>query len=157
LAIDQARKGAWSIFDNDAKRLERYGTFHFPGKKCRFSKATLQITALVDGLLKADPDIRAVFIEDIQLRVNVNGFKLLAQLRGALINLFEGAGVPYGSVYPAKWQAFCGANVKGRTKELSKAFARDMFGVDTDDDNLSDAICIGWYVVNDFDWDKLET
>lgn len=88
LAIDQARNGAWAIFNYETKELEKYGTFSFGSKKYTYAKAILAIETLVDELIKEN-DIAAVFIEDIQLRVNVQSFKKLAQLQGVLVNLFE--------------------------------------------------------------------
>lgn len=106
-------------------------------------------------------DIDVVFIEDTQLRQNAQSFKKLAQLQGALINLCEGLAVPYESVPPTRWQSYCGA--RGRSvkeqksnimegpkasKLLSMQFVRNQFGIETDNDNLADAICIGWFAIN---------
>lgn len=88
LAIDQARNGAWAIFNYETKELEKYGTFSFGSKKYTYAKAILAIETLVDELIKEN-DIAAVFIEDIQLRVNVQSFKKLAQLQGVLVNLLR--------------------------------------------------------------------
>ena len=35
------------------------------------------------------------------------------------------------------------------SKMLSIQFVKDQFGIETENDNLADAICIGWYVVNE--------
>ena len=37
---------------------------------------------------------------------------------------------------------------KKQSKILSIQFAKEQFGIDTENDNLADALCIGWYVVN---------
>jgi len=156
LAIDQARKGAWAVFDTQTKALEHYGVWEFPNRIYPFPKAVHEITSLIDGLLK-EHGIGAVYIEDVSLGPNPQAFKRLAQLQGALINLFEqlseadttrGSGIAYGIVPPTQWQTFCGALQKHRTKELSLAFARERFGISTEDHNLADAICIGWHAVN---------
>ena len=64
-------------------------------------------------------DIAAVFIEDIQLRVNVQSFKKLAQLQGVLVNLFEKNEYLYSFVAPTQWQNYCKA--RGRsTKEIKE-------------------------------------
>lgn len=119
---------------------------------------------LVDSIIK-EQNISAVFIEDIQLRVNVQSFKKLAQLQGVLINLFERNEYLYDFVAPTQWQNFCKARSrnakevkekitsldtsgKKESKMLSIQFVREKFGIDTENDNLSDAICIGYYVVN---------
>ena len=167
LAIDQARNGAWAIFNYETKELEKYGTFSFGSKKYTYAKAILAIETLVDELIKEN-DIAAVFIEDIQLRVNVQSFKKLAQLQGVLVNLFEKNEYLYSFVAPTQWQNYCKARGrstkenkkkiktleaagKKESKILSIQFVKDKFKVDTDNDNLSDAICIGHYAVNHFE------
>jgi len=71
----------------------------------------------------------------------------------------------YGYVAPSQWQNFCkarGRNSKeiksqvlavesGGKKEskiLSIQFVKDQFGIETENDNLADAISIGFYVTN---------
>lgn len=166
LAIDQARNGAWSVFDYETKTLEAYGVFSFNNKDYTYAKAIRAIEELVDSLIKTY-DISAVFIEDIQLRVNVQSFKKLAQLQGVLINLFEKNEYLYDFVVPTQWQNYCKArgrsskeikekikalelSGKKESKILSIQFVKEKFNVDTDNDNLSDAICIGYYAVNHF-------
>lgn len=111
----------------------------------------MNIEATVSSLLSTY-DISAVFIEDIQLRINVYSFKRLAQLQGVLINLFEKSEYLYGYVAPVQWQAYCyGKASKNSSKEHSIQFVKTHFNIETKNDNLADAICIGWYVVNNID------
>lgn len=164
LALDQARSGAWSVYEYETGNLIGYGTFSFDTKKYTYAKAIMHIEEIVVSVIKAY-DISAIFIEDIQLRANVQAFKKLAQLQGVLVNLFERNEYLYGFVAPTQWQNFCRARgrnskeVKSRilelelsgkkeSKILSIQFVKNQFGIDTDNDNLADAICIGWYVVN---------
>ena len=164
LAIDQARTGAWSVFEYESKKLIGYGTFSFDSKKYTYAKTVLHIEELIDIVIRAY-DISAVFIEDINLRVNVQSFKRLAQLQGVLVNLFERNEYLYGYIAPSQWQSFCkarGRNSKeidskirelqhegrSQSKVLSIQYVKEQFGIDTENDNLADALCIGWYVVN---------
>ena len=113
-------------------------------------------------------NISAVFIEDIQLRVNVQSFKKLAQLQGVLINLFEKNEYLYDFIAPTQWQNYCKArgrsskeikdkikaleaSGKKESKILSIQAAKEMYGIDTDNDNLADAIMIGHFVINNYD------
>ena len=161
LAIDQARSGAWSVFNYEKKMLIDCGSFSFPTDKYTFAQALVEICGLVEKLV-AQHNISAVFIEDIQLRKNVDSFKKLAQLQGALISMFERNEYLYDFIPPSRWQSFC--NARGRTtkeikakateilsdkkqsKVLSIQFVKEQFGIDTNDDNLADAICIGYFV-----------
>jgi len=170
LAIDQARNGAWSVFDYEKKELIGYGTFSFDSKKYTYAKAILHIEELVASLMKSY-DISAVFVEDIQLRANVQAFKKLAQLQGVLVNLFERNEYLYGYVAPSQWQNFCKARGrnskeiksqvlsvettgKKESKILSIQFVKDQFGIETDNDNLADAVCIGFYVTSIIELEK---
>ena len=104
-------------------------------------------------------------MEDIQLRQNVQSFKRLAQLQGVLVNLCEKTNTSYHLVAPTQWQNYCKArgrtakeikskvtSVEPTTKKTSKIlslqFVQDKLGIETMNDNLSDAICIGWYAVH---------
>lgn len=164
LAVDQARHGAWAIFDYENKELLDYGVWSFDNKKYTFEQAVLNIKALVNEVIHAH-NIDAIFLEDIQLRKNPLSFKKLAQLQGVLVNLCEENEFLYDLVAPSQWQNYC--NARGRTerevkakitaiegnnkkasKILSLQFVKDLYGINTDNDNLSDSICIGHYVVN---------
>lgn len=164
LCLDQARAGAWSVFNYEEQRLIGYGTFEFNNVKYTYAQAIMHIKEIVLSVLKAY-DIEAVFIEDIQLRQNARSFKRLAQLQGVLVNLFEENEYLYGYVAPSQWQNFCKARGRKSTeikskvveleysgmkqsKILSIQFVKEKFGIDTENDNLADAISIGWYVVN---------
>lgn len=81
------------------------------------------------------------------------------------MNLFEKNEYLYGYVAPSQWQNFCKArgrnskeiksqvlsvetNGKKESKILSIQFVKDQFGVETENDNLADAVSMGFYVVN---------
>lgn len=164
LAVDQARHGAWAVFDYEKKALLEYGTWGYDNEKYTFEQAILHIEALLSEVIRTH-DIDAVFLEDIQLRQNVQSFKKLAQLQGVLVNLCEKTNILYNLVAPTQWQNYCKA--RGRTakeikskitsvdpvgkktsKILSLQAARNIYGIETDSDDLADAVMIGHYVVN---------
>lgn len=165
LALDQARRGAWSIFDYENKKLLDYGTWYFDSRKYTYERTIMSIESLLEDLITKH-EVDAVFLEDIQLRKNnVQVFKRLAQLQGVLVNHCEKNEFLYWIVAPSQWQNFCNArsrtskeiklNIKRvdedtekMSKVLSMQFVKEKFEIDTDDDNLSDAICIGYYAVN---------
>ena len=167
LAIDQARSGGWSIFDYEKKSLVSFGTFSFPNTEYTYARVLVKICDVVQSLILSN-DISAVFIEDIQMRKNVDAFKKLAQLQGSLVSMFERNEYLYDYVSPSKWQNFC--RTRGRTskeikskiteveisdkkesKMLSIQFVKEKFGIETENDNLSDAICLGYWVVMNVD------
>ena len=154
LAIDKALNGAWSLFDSRTSRLLEHGWFSFDVKKYTFPEAVLEIEKLVANLIK-QYKVKYVAIEDIQLRLNAQSFKKLAQLQGVLVNLCEKHKLHYGLVAPTRWQAYCknyytenGQERKfANTKELSISYVKDVFDIDTANDNLADAICICQYTL----------
>lgn len=165
LAVDQARHGGWSIYDYQKKELLEYGTFNYEPEKYDFSKAVLLIERLIADLI-VEKEVCAIFFEDIQMQSNVVSFKRLAQLQGVLINLCEKNEYLYDLIMPSQWQGFC--NARGRTtkeikekvkdlpvvagkkksKILSIQAVKNLYGVETENDNLADAIMIGHYVVH---------
>ena len=162
LALDQARNGGWAVFDYESKKLAAFGFWSFPTNRYSYAQAIVQIESFVENLIKAY-DISAVFIEDIQVRVNIQSFKKLAQLQGVLVNLFEKANISYEYVAPARWQSYCGAEIlkekaeksentevygKKRSKIMSVRFVKEKYNIETDNDNLADACCIGTWAVN---------
>lgn len=170
LSVDQARHGAWAVFDYEKKKLLDYGTWSFDNKEYTFEQAVLHIEAIVEEVMRTH-GIDAVFFEDIQLRRNVQSFKKLAQLQGVLVNLAEKNEYLYGLVSPTQWQNYC--NARGRTEKeikskvtqidsgekkaskiLSLQFVREKFGIETENDNLSDAICIGYFVTENIKLQK---
>lgn len=170
LAVDQARHGAWAVFDYEEKTLSDYGVWSFDNRECTFEQATLHIEALIDEVIHTH-DIGAVFFEDIQMRQNVLSFKRLAQLQGVLVALCERNEYQYGLIAPSQWQNYCKA--RGRTakeakskitelendgrkksKILSLQAVKSVYGVDTENDNLADAIMIGHYVVHNINITK---
>lgn len=165
LAIDQARRGAWSVYEYESKELVAYGDYFFDNKKYTYAKTIMYIEDLVKSLVQKY-NIKAVFIEDIQLRGNPQSYKKLAQLQGVLINFCERNELTYGLIAPTQWQNFCRSIEKNlvdnsvlipkpnysdikESKQLSMRFVSERLGVETEDDNLADSICIGYYVVNE--------
>lgn len=173
LALDQARKGAWSVFDYDEKKLVDFGGYSFPTYKYTFAETIVKICDIANELIEKY-NVQAVFIEDIQLRRNVSSFKKLAQLQGGLVSMFERNEYKYDFVPPSRWQSFCGARgrtsaeIKEKIQEISEStgkktskilsiqYIKDKFGIETDDDNIADAICIGHFVCNRVELDACE-
>lgn len=160
LALDQARNGAWSVFDYETKQLVGYGTFAFDVKKYTYAKTILHIEEIITAVIDAY-DIEAIFIEDIQLRANVQAFKKLAQLQGVLVNLCEKNEYLYELIAPSQWQNYCrgqdadfeptskkGSSETKESKMMSIHCVKELFDIETDNDNLADAICLGLYAVN---------
>ncbi len=60
LAVDQARHGAWAVYDYEEKKLLDYGTWAYDSKSYTFEQAILHIEALISEVIRTH-DIDAVF------------------------------------------------------------------------------------------------
>lgn len=161
LAVDQARSGAWAVYDYESKEIVDYGVFKV-GDSYSFEEFLYMITCKLEYLVELY-DIDAVFFEDTQFQNNVNTFKKLCWLQGAIISWLQSQNILYEIITPSQWQNYC--NARGRSikekkaavttaesrkkgKALTIEYVRNQFGIETDNDNLADALCIGFYVVN---------
>ena len=172
LSVDQARNGAWCVYDYETAKPIAYGTFNFPSDKFPFGETLVKICDVVQDVI-LEHRVSAVFIEDTQMRKNPDSFKKLSQLQGALIAMFERNEYLYDIVAPSTWQNFCNArgrtskevkaellcvdvDTKKKSKQLSIQFAKEQFGIETTDDNLADSICLGYYVCSKISIKKTE-
>lgn len=162
LAVDQARSGAWSVYDYTTKQLIDYGEFKV-GDKHTFEEFTYMITKILDEVITSH-DVDAVFFEDTQYQANVNTFKKLCWLQGALMCWLQMKGMLFDIIPPSRWQSYCNARgrstkekkdniessgqIKKKGKALTIEYVKERFGIETNNDNLADAVCIGFYVVN---------
>ena len=170
LALDQAQDGAWSVFNFETKELIAHGCFNVKSSKYTYSKSILLIEQYVDTLIEPY-DIKAIFIEDTNMRPSaVQAFKRLAQLQGVLINYCEKHRIPYGIVITTSWQKLCRdvggkmyPDFKKKSSDLKEAghqpskipsavFVNKHYGIETNNGNLADAIAIGYYAVNKFEF-----
>ena len=164
LALDQARNCGFSIYNIKTKELISYGCYSYPNSRYTFPQAVLRLEIAVEELIRKN-NIGYVVIEGIQLRQNPRSYAALAQLQGVLINLFEKSKIPYTIIQPSSWQGYCNArgrntqekksnvteitgddNVKTskkKSKMLSIQFVKNKFGIETYNDNVADAVCIG--------------
>lgn len=173
LALDQARNCGFALFDSDTKAIVSYGCFSYPSPKYTFAQAVMHLESVVEKLIDSR-GVEAVCLEGIQLRANPRSFAALAQLQGVLINVCEKRQMPYAVVQPSSWQNYCGARgrstkeikqkleqivvdedvkLKGKkaSKVLSIQFVKDKYGIETYNDNVADAVCIGTYIVNNIE------
>lgn len=160
LAIDQARRGAWSVYDTKTKKLVDSGAFYFDNDTYSYPQTVSLLEDLFESLVHTY-NVKFAAIEDIQLRRNAQAFKKLAHLQGVLVNFCEKHKLAYGIIAPTQWQSLCKQtvkeslgvddkefkNLKLSTKDISRMFIKYVFNIETDDDNLSDAICIGNYCI----------
>ena len=136
------------MFDNS--NLIEHGTIELGKKNELYEDILFQAKQIMKEFIE-QMNIDIIAIEDIQQqRQNVKTFKKLAMLMGVLICLFEEIKKPYFVIPPTKWKSYC--NIKGRKREEQKAntilFVQDKFGLNDITEDMADAICLGYYIVN---------
>ena len=162
LAVDQARKCGWSVWDYTDKKLINYGALKYDASMS-FEEMIFRMTKDLWSIIY-DNNVDAVFFEDTQYQMNIDSFKKLCWLQGGLILWLQENDLLYSIIPPSRWQGYCNArgrnssevkshiktanDTKKKGKALTIEYVRSQYGVETEDDNLADAICIGFYVVN---------
>lgn len=161
LALDQSTTvTGFAVYKGEELITHGHKTFHDRNTIKRIEKQR----QWVDGLIQSvDGDIDIV-IEDIQLQYNANGdnvatFKILAQLQGALLTLFEERNIDYYIAAPNQWRKTCGIPVgpsikRPQQKAAAKSYVKKTFGFNATEDE-AEAVCIGKHILisqNCYDW-----
>lgn len=173
LGIDCSTKSlAYAVFDR--KKPIHCGEVFFEGANLweRLADAHKKVPALVEaGILKAD---FIGFEGAIMTGNNAKTGLSLAYVYGACLAALMEAGMEVVTIQPLTWQSFIGnPNLKKAEKELIRAqnpgkseswyknagrefrkqrtlkFSKEFFDIDTNSDNVGDAVAIGWYTVNE--------
>lgn len=152
LSIDQAAHGGYAIWDFETQMLLEYGEFDFV--ESDYTNVVVNIANFVKDTIDKN-DIVYVAFEDTMFQRNAQTLKNLCRIQGALIYVLESKDIPYCIIYPVSWQSYIKKYnnfAKDRkfknTKELSLCFVEEQFDIKTDNNNVSDAICIGLYAID---------
>lgn len=152
LALDQSTTGtAYAIYID--KQLIKYGKIDT--HTC--SDSILKIIKIRNEIQKiiTEEKIDIMAIEDIYMAYNVNTFKTLAILYGVLEILAIDNNLLFISQVPYQWKQgvgialtkLQGKNRREKQKQTSKELANLKFGLELKDDDISDAILIGYHTV----------
>lgn len=145
LAIDPATHLGFSVFNDD--KLITYGLGDFTKYEGteRINQIKLQVLELIE-LYKPDK----IGIEDCQLQFNPQVFKFLSKLQGVLLDTLYELGIECEVMSPSTWRTKCGIKTRGKKREQLKkdavAFVERMFGITGNLDDISESICIGYYL-----------
>lgn len=134
--MDQARKGAWAVYDSKTKKLVHYGTYNFEYeteqvkkkdgsyktkriRKYEYEEAIVLIEKLLMELINKY-SIKMVFLEDVPVVRNSMAVKPLLRLQGALIAYLAKRKIPHELIMPRTWQAAYRYKEKGAPSEIKK-------------------------------------
>lgn len=146
LSLDQSsRITGWSVFADGA--LKDYGKFNAENAGTAIGKRLIYIQQQLKELIEKY-QIDEVVFEDIQMQANmvnnVQTFKVLAQVQGAIITLLEKLHIPYSLILASTWKSKLG--IKGRARAEQKRNAQNWvineYAVKPTQDEC-DSICIG--------------
>ena len=158
LALDQAtHTTGWSLWKDG--QLTDFGKFSFDDDNIlqRIHKVCVWIQIFI---IEHKPD--KIVFEDIQMQGminNVQTFKALAQLQGAIIETCYYKKIPFEIISPNQWRSSCKllkGNAKDRAsqKRAAQQWVREQFGKTCTQDE-ADAICIGYAAAepNELNWE----
>ena len=160
LSLDQAtRTSGWALFEDS--QLIDFGKFTFDDADIlkRIHKVCTQLRILA---LKYKPEM--IVFEDIAMQGQINNvqtFKALAQLQGAIVETCYEMKIAFGVWSPNQWRAECHflkGNDKDRSsqKKIAQEWVMKQFGKKCTQDE-ADAICIGYAVDhaanNELNWE----
>ena len=119
-----------------------------------FGTTLLRTTVISDEIEKIiknfKPDV--VYFEEIFENANPKGFRSLARLQGFICHICHQNNVRYQIVEEGKWINSFGVYGRGVARKERKADImkkiNDLYGLDIQTDDVSDAIAIGTYAVN---------
>ena len=146
LSVDQATKTGFSVFKEDD--LFKYGCFDLSDVTRKsygdtyFDEKVLNVQMFLERCI-GEFEIDLVVMEDIQKQQNVQTYKNLAYLQGALKLYCYSNHIPYSILKPSEWRKVL--KIKGRKREEQKAnsikYVESKYGIIVSDD-IADSICI---------------
>lgn len=147
LSLDQAtRTSGWALFEDS--QLIDFGKFTFDDADIlkRIHKVCTQLQILI---IQHKPD--KIIFEDIAMQGQINNvqtFKALAQLQGAIAEICFQQKIPFEILSPNQWRAECHflkGNEKDRNsqKRIAQQWVMTQFNKKCTQDE-ADAICIGY-------------
>ena len=161
LALDQSSKVTGiAIFDNG--NLLKYSKLEL--NDTNLAIRLVQLRSYIKNLIEIE-QITEVAIEDIQLQNNVinnvETYRILAEVRGVLEELFQEMKIPYSVVLAGTWKSKLGIRGARRAdqKRAAQEYVFNNHNIKAIQD-ICDAICIGDYVIKHsilnteegFDW-----
>lgn len=145
--IDQStKKTGWSVFKNG--KLIAYGNIPISDKYKADVRMKLMTEKISDVLVGYVPD--KVYFEQTFMKGGVNGFRTLCNLQGFIMYELQERAIPYQIVEESKWakNIDCCKGKREERKQLTLRTVETMFGIDLKgEDDVADAIGIGWYGV----------
>lgn len=155
LALDlSTHSSGWAGFNNN--NLSNYGLIKANSKDLieRIHKIIKQLYQLI---YNSNPSV--IVIEEVrppqENGQNVKTFKALSYLQAALVFLihdyFKDTKIEF--MYPSEWRKICGIQTgRGIHRESLKKkdieFVNNIFGINTNSDDIADAVGLGWGYIN---------
>lgn len=156
LILDQARTTGFALYVNG--ELTEHGSIELGKKGDTYENILLYAKQKIQELV-SETQADIVVLEDIQQQnQNVNTYKKLAMLMGALLCLFQEINKPCEIVPPSRWKSFCGIQGKKRAEQKANTilFVKEKFNLDEISDDVADSISMGWWAVNNLEFAMYE-
>lgn len=144
LGLDQSTKNTgWSIFEN--RKLIAYDKIAISDKYNISKRMEMMILKIREIILKYNPD--KVYFEQTFSKGNPKSFRALCQLQGLLIWELYLHKIPYTIVEESTWakNISCCYGKRDERKSITISKMNQMFNINLNDNDIADAIAIGWY------------
>lgn len=152
LSLDTSTKmTGWSIFIDG--KYNDCGLIDLSDMKEKAEeRIPIMIEEIEDVISSSTPDI--IVVETTVVARNVASQRLLTMLLGMIWHICLKRNIEFQSVRPTEWRSWVSSEKKGNKREELKAWSvnkvKELYGVVTVSDDVSDAILIGYGYVNRF-------
>lgn len=159
LALDQAYdKTGFSVYSIEDSEMQHYGLLRLTdikGDNDKDEKAINVIEFIKRAITYYKIDL--VVFEDTQSQKNLNTFKKLNWLQGAIKTYLFENNIPYSILSPSTWRSTLGIKGRGRVTQKKNAQIKvnKLYDIKVTEDE-ADAICIGLASCKLLHKDKLE-
>lgn len=151
LSLDQSSNyTGYAIWEN--KKIIDYGLIDLKTKEYSYLEKAITVESLIIDMVKKYK-IDLVVMEDIYLGMNLEVFKVLCVVQSNLMISLIKNETDYILASAPQWKPFAGitalAKDRKTQKELSLKIVKSKFNIDCTHDDVSDAILIGYYAINE--------
>lgn len=145
LAFDQSTaKTGWAFFDGE--KLIEYGVINKTKIKNTPDRIRAMYLDVISIISQFHPD--KVIVEAVQQQASPATSMMLSQLQGMIIGYLYEHNIVVESPLPSQWRKQLGFHQgqgvkRDDLKTQSLSYVRDTYGIETESDDMAEAICIG--------------
>jgi len=146
ISFDNAtKKTGYAIFDDNNKLIE-YS--YIRSDSLIDIERILDMASLIKKMVLLYPNAVILVENPMYFRFNINTYKQLNMLYGVILYILESFKMNWRCYTPNSWRKLLGftkgTHTKKEKKQMAIDFVKDKFEVVTKDNDIAEAICIGY-------------